>query len=266
MTQSWKDLEENGVKDGPLGIVEYLTHFHSSRLKYPRDVIIWLPPSYHRAHARKYPVLYLQDGQNLMDPNTAFLGVDWDLDRTAYRLIRQKKMTEIIMVGIYNTPDREKEYTATAMGRSYAWFVINELKPFVDSTYRTKPGRQNTAVMGSSLGGLISFLFAWWYPNIFSKAACLSSSFLWNHNQILEDVRKQDKSGKKPIQIYLDVGSKEPMLRKGYHRMVRLLKQNGYSRGSDLQYYLDRSGSHNESSWGKRAWRPLQFLFPPRQK
>jgi len=243
------------------GSIEYHRQIESSRLRYPRDVIVWLPPSYHQARRKRYPVLYMHDGQNLMDPSTAFLGIDWRVDEAAHDLIRRKKMKEILIVGIYNTPDREQEYTGSLSGRNYASFVIQELKPMIDSTYRTKSDPKNTGVMGSSLGGLISFLFGWWHPDVFGKAGCMSNSFFWNDYHVFQDV-KEYPGPKKPIRYYLDVGSREVFLRTGYQKMVRLLQQKGYRKNVDLQYYLVQGASHDEKSWGKRVWRPLTFLFP----
>jgi enterochelin esterase-like enzyme len=243
------------------GFKEYLHQVQSSRLHYARDVIVWLPPSYHQDRRKRYPVLYMHDGQNLMDPSTAFLGVDWGMDEVAQSLIRRKKMKEIVIVGIYNTPDREQEYTGSTVGKNYASFVIQDLKPMIDSTYRTKTDTENTGVMGSSLGGLIAFLFAWWHPEVFGKAGCLSNSFFWNDYQAFKEVNEY-QGPKKPIRYYLDVGSREVFLRTGYQRMVRLLQQKGFRKNIDLQYFLAQGASHDEKSWGKRVWRPLTFLFP----
>lgn len=243
------------------GTIEYHRNFSSQRVRYPRDIIIWLPPSYYRDRRKRYPVLYMQDGQNLMDPGTAFLGVDWRVNWTASRFIKRKRMREIIIVGIYNSPDREQEYTGSIAGRNYALFVIHDLKPLIDQTYRTRKDAENTAVMGSSLGGLISFLFAWWHPDIFGKAGCMSNSFFWNDYQVLKEVHEYH-GPKKPLRLYLDVGSKEVFLRTGYEQMIPLLLQKGFRKGIDLEFSVARGGSHDEKSWGKRVWRPLTFLFP----
>jgi enterochelin esterase-like enzyme len=203
----------------------------------------------------------MHDGQNLMDPTTAFLGVDWQIDSTVAHLIKQKRMQEIMIVGMYNTPDREQEYTGSIAGRNYANFVIHDVKPFIDQTYRTKPDAENTGVMGSSLGGLISFLFAWWHPDIFGKAGCMSNSFFWNDYQPMQEVEEYE-GPKKHLQIYLDVGSKEVFLRTGYNKMIKLLQKKGFQKGRDFQYHLAKGATHDEKSWGKRVWRPLTFLFP----
>jgi len=243
-----------------IGDVHYHRAIPSPLLKYSRDVIVWLPPSYKESSKKHYPVLYMHDGQNLMDPTTSFLGVDWRVDETATRLMRTARMKEIIIVGIYNTPDRNVEYTAGKQGKDFALFVVEELKPIIDGSYRTLTDGKNTAVAGSSMGGLISFCFAWWYPQVFSQCVCMSSSFFWNDYQICREVQ-ESASPKPKIRIYLDVGSDEKFLTAGYKKMVALLQEKGYKKGLDLDYYFQRHGVHNEQCWGNRFSRPLLFLF-----
>ncbi len=259
---NWSSVHEVTKELGevPGGYTEYHREINTYRLRYARDVIVWLPPSYHKDRRRRYPVLYLHDGQNLMDPNTAFLGVDWRIDEIAASLIYRKRLRELVMVGIYNTPDREQEYTGSVAGHNFAKFVVHELKPLIDDTYRTKSDPGNTGVLGSSLGGLISFLFAWWYPDVFGNAGCMSNSFFWNDYQIFKDVQKY-QGPRKNARLYLDVGSREVFLKTGYEKMLSLLRKKGYRKGADFQYYLAKGASHDEKSWGKRVWRPLTFLF-----
>jgi predicted alpha/beta superfamily hydrolase len=240
------------------GHIEYHRQVKSRLLLHPRDIVVWLPPSYYKRRSKRFPVMYMHDGQNLMDPATSFLGVDWQVDESATRLIQNEAIRELMIVGIYNTPDREKEYTGSKSGRNYAAFVVNELKPLIDSVYRTQKDSRHTAVGGSSLGGLISFYMAWWYPNIFSKAACMSSSFFWENYRVLKDVAIGPK---KKIQFYIDVGSREVYLREGYEKMIQALRKKGYRKGVDLEYRLEKDATHDEYSWGKRFWRPLRFLF-----
>jgi len=202
----------------------------------------------------------MQDGQNLFDPATSFAGVDWKVDETATRLIRAREIRELIVVGIYNTPDRLQEYSPSTTGLNYAKFITDELKPFIDKTYHTKPDRENTAAMGSSMGGLISFLLGWWRPDIFYQAACLSSSFLWNKNAVLKGVAAYN-GPKKDIRIYVDVGSEETMLFSCYEQMIALLISKGYVEGDNLIHHVIDGAQHNEFSWGSRLAIPLQFLF-----
>jgi predicted alpha/beta superfamily hydrolase len=246
------------------GEVKYHREFPSKKLRHSRDIIVWLPPSYRTSQRRRYPVLYAHDGQNLFDPATAFANQDWQLDDTADTLMRANWLEEFIIVGIYNTPDRLTEYSGGLRGQNYAHFVIHELKRFIDLTYRTKPDRKNTAVMGSSLGGLISFFFAWWYPDVFGQAACISGSFFWNRKSALKQITNY-KGPKKQIRLYLDVGNEETKLMPSYFQMVNALEEAGYKRGIDLEYHLAEGDDHNELAWGRRVWRPLMFLFPGKE-
>jgi predicted alpha/beta superfamily hydrolase len=258
----WRDQMIIIPGEGIVGSVKYFRALKSPKLRYARDVMVWLPPTYEKNKSRRYPVLYMHDGQNIFDPRTAFGGRDWRVDNVADSLMRAQKMDEIIIVGIYNTPDRTPEYSDSELGRNYANFVVHELKPMIDREFRTKPEPQNTGVMGSSMGGLISFLFVWWHPEIFSKAGCLSSAFLWNDNKILKEVRHY-AGPQKPIRVYLDDGSEglEAQLKPGYDEMVALLQEKGYKPGVNLEYFYDEGAEHNEPAWAKRVWRPLIFMF-----
>ena len=258
---SWKDFDYK-TPGGITGTVRYHRGMQTSDLPNPRDVIVWLPPSYEKENAKRYPVLYMHDGQNIIDPAISFGGADWRVDEVADSLIKAAAIAEIIIVGIFNTKDRNPEYSDTKLGRAYGDFVIHTLKPMIDSVYRTEPGRKHTAVMGSSMGGLISFLFVWWYPEVFSAAGCVSSGFVVDSNKILKDVRTF-KGLRKNVRIYLDVGSVgiESRLKPGYDEMIGLLKGEGYEKGKDLEYFYDKGAEHNERAWARRVWRPLVFFF-----
>jgi predicted alpha/beta superfamily hydrolase len=262
----WADGILLHTPEGPsndiVGTVRYHRGMKGARLRYPRDIVVWLPGSYLQDPEKRYPVLYMQDGQNIVDPRTSSFGYDWRIDEVADSLTHAQAMEEIIVVGIYNSPDRSAEYSNTETGRNYADFVIETLKPFIDSTYRTKPGPHHTAVMGSSSGGLISFLFAWWHPDIFWGAACLSANFSIDAGDILQEVRDYEGPPKN-IHVYLDMGSKgvDRRLRAGCEAMFSLLKDKGYENDRDVVYYYDDGANHNEQAWAARVWRPLTFLF-----
>ncbi|MEX1276079.1 MAG: alpha/beta hydrolase-fold protein [Bacteroidota bacterium] len=254
-------LRKKRGRDEILGIVQYHRGVRGEGLQYERDLIVWLPPSYERKKRKRYPVLYLHDGQNMFDPTTSFLGYDWQADETVDALIRTGRIEEIIMVGLSNTPDRLSEYSATELGRSYARFIVSLVKPFIDTMYRTKPDRGNTAVMGSSMGGLISLLMVWWYPEVFSQAGCISTALARDEDRQLFEEIESSSGGKKRLRIYLDVGGLERALIPGYRTMAALLRKKGYRRGKDLEYFFDRRGAHNERAWANRLWRPLTFMF-----
>jgi len=256
-----KKTQKTSVTHDRIKGLHYHREFHSSILGNKRDLIVWLPPEYEEKTRKRFPVLYVHDGQNLFDPATAFAGVDWQLDETAAELIRKKQIGPVIIVGMANTPDRIPEYTPRK-GHNYARFIVEEVMPFINAHYRTKTGRENTAVMGSSLGGLISFYMLCWHPETFSMAACLSASWMWNHSAILKQLRK-DLLPTQSIKIYMDHGSEGREGQNGdvFTQTRDLLIQKGLVLGMDLEYYHGAGDDHNEACWARRVWRPLVFFL-----
>jgi len=261
MPFSWQDVRK-GEGGGITGTVHYHRGLQGAGLNHARDVIVWLPPGYEKEKRKRFPVLYMHDGQNIIDPSTSFIGYDWHVDEVADSLIKAGAIEEIIIVGISNSADRGPEYSDTELGRSYASFVVHTLKPLIDSTYRTMPDAANTAVMGSSMGGLISFLFVWWHPDVFSKAGCLSSAFLYHEDKNLKEVRSFE-GPLKNIRVYMDCGTVdlEARLKPGSEDMAHILQEQGYRKGLDFEYFLDQGALHDERAWARRVWRPLRFLF-----
>lgn len=255
-----KNRKKTGQEiDEIVGKVEYRKEFSSNLLNNKRDIIIWLPPGYESARKKDkhYPVLYMHDGQNIMDPKTAYVGKDWRVDETVSRLIRQKKIKELIVVGIYNTSDRLDEYSWSEKGQDYLRFLIEELKPFVDQNYRTLKKANSTVILGSSMGGLISFYAAWHYPEVFGMAGCMSSSFYYNNDKSIKQV--QDYTGsKKHIKFYIDHGEDGAV--RGQRMFVELSKK-GYVIGQDIDYFYAPGAEHNEKEWAARLERPLLFFF-----
>ena len=248
---------------GITGKVKYHRAMAGEGLSAPRDVIVWLPPSYDKKPDKRYPVLYMHDGQNIFDPATSFTQIDWRVDEVADSLIKAGAIEEPIIVGIYNNgPRRRPEYSDTREGHAYVDFVAKRLKPMIDSTYRTMPDAAHTAVMGSSMGGLISLLFAWWQPETFSMAGCLSGAFLIDSNKILKEIRLY-RGSKKNIRVYLDVGGVglDAQLKPGYDEMASILTSKGYRCGIDLDTVYAAAAEHNERAWSQRVWKPLLFFF-----
>lgn len=244
------------------GKVVYHKNF-TSRYVLPRDIIVWLPPSYNSQQHRKYPVLYMQDGQNIIDPGTSAFGVDWQIDETADSLIQLGLIEELIIVGIYNTNRRSSEYANTSEGEAYLNFITSELKPFIDSSYQTLSDSKNTAVTGSSLGGLISFMLVWEFPDLFSKTACLSTAFKIDNYDYVAPV-KAYIGAKKEIMLYIDNGGigLEQALQPGIDEMLTALRNKGYVENQDLLYIKDIEAEHNEAAWAKRTANFLKFFFP----
>ncbi len=246
-------------RDEIVGTARILTDFHSEHLDNYRNIIIWLPPGYKKLRnvQKKYPVLYMHDGQNLIDPQTSFTGKDWRVDETAVKLSKAKRMEEIIVVGIYNTADRLEEYSDTEKGDRYLKFIVDELKPFIDNNYRTLPQRECTAIMGSSMGGLISFIAGWKYYDVFSMAGCMSSSFYYDNEKVFDIINPLGRP-KKNVKFYIDHG--EDGLIRGQKIFYRLTEL-GYVIGKDIDYYYAPNAEHNETAWAERLERPLLFFF-----
>ena len=227
----------------------------------PRDVFVWLPPEYDVNTNQKYPVLYMHDGQNLFDPKTSYSKIDWQLDEAADSLIRNNKIWPMIIVGISNTVERSAEYTPSQTNILYKKFVVEKLKPFIDSTYRTLSDRENTYVGGSSSGGTISFMFLWEYSNIFSKAACFSPAFVTKHFNYTEQIK--DDNLHRSFKLYIDNGGLgvDAELQPGIALMIKTLENKGYKEGKDYIFVLDKEAEHNETAWAKRVPHMLKTLF-----
>ncbi len=235
----------------------------SPQLGNSRKLRIYLPPSYSENKAKRYPVLYMHDGQNLFDATTAAYGVEWGVDETADRLIAAGAMEEIIVVGIDNTPDRIAEYTPCCDPKhgggkldAYQAFVTDTVKPHIDRTLRTLPGRETSAIMGSSLGGIASLLIAQRRPQVFSKSGGVSSSFWWNSASMVTV-----PAARVPVKFYLDAGTDNDGL-EDTQRMRDVMLKLGYRLESDLLFHAAEGGAHNEKSWAARVDKPLVWFFP----
>lgn len=243
--------------------------FVSAFLPAPRNVIVSLPPGYHSESA-SYPVLYLQDGQNLFDPDTSFVkGISWDVQTTSDRLIQEGAIQPLIIVGIYNTGvDRLEEYTPMRDAKlgggtapQYARMLIDELKPWIDGHYRTLDGPSHTGVGGSSLGGLVSLYLGLSHPDVFGRLAVLSPSVWWAKGGLLQFVRRR-RPEPRP-RIWLDIGLAEgPKMVAKCDELARLLERRGWRLGRDLTYTRVANARHDEAAWAKRVDPFLRFLFP----
>ncbi|MEW6196655.1 MAG: alpha/beta hydrolase-fold protein [Bacteroidota bacterium] len=258
---NWRDNFNFKVPGQITGSVEYHKNFVMEGLK-PRDIIVWLPPGYDKNVNERYPVLYMHDGQNIVDPRTSSMFVDWQVDETADSLIRNNIVEPVIIVGINNTDDRGDEYNNTPLGKLYMKLIVEKIKPFIDSNYRTKPDRLNTSTAGSSMGGLISFMLAWEYPEIFSKAACFSPAFKIADIDYVKEVLNYEGK-KRNLLFYIDNGgvNLEAMLQPGVDEMTKVLREKCYKENVDFYVYIDKEAEHNEAAWAKRMWRPLKLFF-----
>ncbi len=235
-------------------------------------MIVYLPPDYHTMPEARYPVLYMNDGQNLFDAATAFGGNEWGLDETAERMINAREIEPLIIVGIYNAGyERLAEYTHVkdrrgrgGRARAYGKLIVKELKPLIDREYRTLPDAANTGMGGSSLGGLVSLYFGLENPELFGKLLVMSPSVWWANAAILREVAKvRHKIRQK---IWLDVGTQEDARPEGFVQQARNLRdaliEKGWALGDDLAFMEDEGAGHNEMAWGHRAPMALKFLFP----
>jgi predicted alpha/beta superfamily hydrolase len=230
-----------------------------------RDLTVYLPPSYERS-LRHYPVLYMQDGQNLFDPEESFAGswrVDIAMDQAAGRGF------EGIVVGIAHAGEgRIAEYSpfddadaGPGRGSEYVALMVDVIKPLVDARYRTIPERGTTGVAGSSMGGLISLYAFLARPDVFGVTAAMSPSLWFAGRAIFGLV---EAAPFQPGRIYIDVGRLEGEDTLADARRLRdLLLTKGYRKGDQLRFVEDRAGGHEEAAWGHRLRAALPFLLAP---
>jgi predicted alpha/beta superfamily hydrolase len=267
--------------------------FESVFLADARDLVVYVPPGYEQDAMRRYPVLYLHDGQNLFegatrspslrdgdrptlasgppDGRTAFVpGQDWHVNDTAEELIKAGVIEPLIIVGVYNTgthrideytPTRDRRHRAGGDAALYGRMLTEELKPFIDREYRTLVDPAHTGLGGSSLGGLATLYLGLQHPNLFGKLAVLSPSVWWDNRVILEIVRMTNP--KPRLSIWLDIGTREGDKTVRDARALRdELMTAGWVIGSDLVYAEIPEAGHNEAAWAARVGPFLQFLFP----
>ncbi len=252
------------MSDGPLaGTRRVLARVWSPQLENERDVDVFLPPSYARTR-RRYPVIYMQDGQNLADPERAFAGT-WDLLRALDNLARRG--LEVIVVGVPNSgAERLREYSPFADARhgggggdAYLAFVERTLKPLIDRRVRTRPEREATGIFGSSMGGLISLYSFFRAPETFGFVGAMSPS-LWFGNRAIIDYIEKD--GRPPGRIYVDAGTQEgPTTMSDASQLAAVLERKGYVRGESMLFAEVEGGRHEEAHWAERLAPALEFLL-----
>jgi len=244
--------------------------FRSRFLRNQRDLIVYLPPGYHELPQRRFPVLYMQDGQNLFDGATSFVpGMDWHVGDTADDFILTGAVQPLIIVGIYNVGKvRTHEYTPTKVPRlgggradRYAKFLVQEVMPFIQREYRVLTDARMTGIGGSSLGGLLSLYLGLKHPQIFGRVAALSPSAWWD--QLFIHRFAKDAPVEPRPRIWLDIGTKEgPRIVHEVEEFRDILVQKGWQLGKDLQYQRIEGAEHNEAAWAERVGPFLQFLYP----
>lgn len=234
--------------------------FACKGLKYKRPVQVWLPKAY-KEKGEPAAVIYMHDGQNLFEPSSAFAGVDWKVDETISKMIKNRELGPCIVVGIPNSPNRMQELNLlTKTGKAYAEFIINEVKPWVDSNFNVKTDPGSTVIMGSSMGGLMAFQMVCAYSQIFGLAGCLSSAFQRTYSQIFQQIKDTPKLPEN-IRIYLDTGEYEPPITESFLQMMDMLKEKGFVEGDNLLGYYDEKANHSEAAWARRLHIPMRFLL-----
>ena len=271
-----EDWEGSGVE----GQLIYWTDVESEFLVPERHVEVWLPPGYDAEGSARYPVLYMSDGQNLFDPRIANTGVDWGVDESIVRLMEAGVIPPVIVVGAWSTDERGPEYSPWHGAPEYARFLIEELIPRVNAEFRTATGPENTAVMGSSMGGLLSFYLVMNHPDVFGSCGCVSTHFplseaVWNQVGYGDGAEAPDETPY--VLLDLEAGMTVPDGARFWfdfgtegldgeygptHAAVRewLLGQ-GLVEGEDFVVREYAGAEHTEASWRARLDDPLTFLF-----
>ncbi len=259
---SWEGMGQNSTAAANVRLLS--NSFNMPQLGRNRRIWIYLPPDYNTAVNKRYPVFYLQDGQNLFDVATSFAG-EWKVDETLNSLFNNGD-AGCIVVGIDNGGgSRINEYAAWrnptyggGEGKIYARFLVETLKPYLDANFRTKTDRLNTAIGGSSMGGLISLYAAMEYQDVFSKAAIFSPS-LFFHDSVF--IHPQARGRQYPMRFYFLAGQNESAtLVNDVNRMTTLLRNAGFST-EEVKSVVQSDGAHAEWFWAREFGAGYQWLF-----
>ena len=261
---AWSDGKANETVSSKQPNVEIFAEaFKIPQLNKTRKIMVYLPPNYANTND-SYPVLYMHDGQNVFDKATSYSG-EWEVDETLNKLHYTHGL-DVIVVAIDNSEDRMEEYTAwkhekygTPQGKEYVEFIVNTLKPAIDQKYRTKKDVKNTAVMGSSMGGLISHYAVFAHPEVFGKAGIFSPSF-WISEKLFR-FTKQQMMKTKDSRLYYLMGKKEgENMVENLQKMLELLDTNAFPK-NNINAKFSPDGTHNESFWRSELKTALLWLF-----
>jgi predicted alpha/beta superfamily hydrolase len=246
------------------GSLHILAGLHSPQLDAARDILVYLPAS-HATGQRRYPVIYMHDGQNLFDPHTSFSG-EWGVDHALVAL--DDGDMEAIVVAIPNAgPRRLDEYSPFSDshhgggdGDAYLRYITDTIKPIVDADFRTLPDREYTGLIGASMGGLISIFGFFERPEVFGFAGVMSPSLWFAEGEIFGYI---EASPRVPGRLVVDVGTAESPIMVHYARRLRdALLAKGYAQDCELRYEEIEGAGHNEAAWGARLCENLRFLLP----
>ena len=261
-----ENKEAKNQDDPIIGTIRFLDLFECKDMIYKRGIFIWLPEGYSKDNG-PYAVIYFHDAQNLFLPSKSFSGYDWKVDECITRLTKEKKIKHCIVVGIPNSPARDKELNNTTFdGKAYSNFVINEVMPFMKKRYPVSRHREDHIIAGASMGGLMSFQMAYDNPKVFGGALCMSSAF---HRKLSDIMEKVDKNTKQPysVKFYIDTGELEKEKEEGediyslFFEMKKLLKKKGFEEEKNLKSFMHKGAMHNEKAWAERLDKALIFLL-----
>ncbi|MSP59698.1 MAG: alpha/beta hydrolase [Myxococcales bacterium] len=255
-------------------VVKLIASFHSAKLKSDRTIWAYLPASYGENTRARFPSLYMHDAQNLFDAKVAFGGREWRVDETLDGAAEDGTIREAIVVGIANSAERIYELTPTEGGMgggggdAYLAMIVEEVKPKVDGMLRTRPGREETGVLGSSLGGLISSYAGCKRGVTFGLVGAMSPSTWWDQRVLLGLVTASKGQGMmmRPLRVYVDSGDSGPSMDGAADTEVLAERYRGigYSDGVDFKFVVQKGGQHNEMYWAERLPGALGFLLGPR--
>jgi|GEM_PF-14186 len=262
---------------GIQGTLLYWKDVHSRFLDEDRNVTIWLPEGYDDDPERRYPVIYMHDGQNLFDPRIANTGIDWGVDEAMTAGVREGRFEPAIVVGVWSSPQRFTEYSPWHAAPQYARFLIEELMPRVNAGFRTLQGPENTFAAGASMGGLLSFYLVKDHPEVFGACGCLSTPFLLSDaygatgpDAATADatpyiVRDIEQGAPLPpgARFFFDFGT--GTLDAGYapsHAIVRdWLLGEGLVEGEDFRIEVYAGANHSEAAWRARLIDQLEWML-----
>ncbi|MGA7634248.1 MAG: alpha/beta hydrolase-fold protein [Terriglobales bacterium] len=252
----------------------YLHELRSQVFGNTRLLRVWLPPDYDGSGAVRYPILYLNDGQNLFEAATAFAGIHWQVGETSARLIGERKIPPLIIVGIDNTKRRIQEYipykskdprVANPRGRCYPEFLQREVMPLIEDRYMVRKGPENTGLGGSSLGGLITLYTQFAMPGVFGRLLVESPSLFVANKKILEEGSRFHGW---PQRMYVGMGTRETGNAEKDAKIVDCARElesivRACGLGEDrLKVRIDEGASHNEAAWAARFPEAMEFLYP----
>jgi enterochelin esterase-like enzyme len=269
------DWQGSGVE----GELVYWKDVSSEFLKEKRHIVTWLPPGYDANSDKKYKVIYMQDGQNIFDPRISYTNIDWGVDEAMMRAVRAGSFEPAIIVGIWNTPERLQEYSPWDQAPQYARFMLEELMPRIETEFNVLTGPENTFVMGSSMGGLISFYLVKEHPDLFGACGCVSSHFSWSA-QAVEWLLGHDPTAADPtpfierdiadgetmpngVRLYFDYGTEglDSAYEAPHSTVKQWLLQQGFTEGIDLKMKKFEGADHSETSWRARVGEQLDWLL-----